>query len=52
MKKFALSLAIVLAASGAALADGSGSASSIDFGTLSVEQLDALASILAGLPRQ
>jgi hypothetical protein len=50
MKRIALTIALTLAA-GAALAGGTNPATLIDFTNLSPEQLDALTSILAGLPR-
>ena len=53
MKRTVLTLAASLSlVAGAALAQGTTAGSAIDLSTLSAEQLDALTSILAGLPRQ
>lgn len=53
MKHLLASLAIVASlAAGSALAQGSAGSVPLDFGNLTEEQLDSLASVLGGLPRQ
>jgi len=53
MKRIVLTTAITLGfATGAALAGGETSSATLDLMNITTEQLDALTSILAGLPRQ